>query len=52
MCSPDLEEFAYESEKSEARDALFQNFISSPQRNTETSFLKELNDFLILMKGD
>ena len=47
-----LEEFAYESEKSEARDALFQNFISSPQRNTETSFLKELNDFLILMKGD
>ena len=47
-----LEEFAYESEKSEAIDALFQNFISSPQRNTETSFLKELNDFLILMKGD
>ena len=47
-----LEEFAYESEKSEARDALFQNFISSPQRNTETSFLKELNDLLILMKGD
>ena len=36
-----LEEFAYESEKSEARDALFQNFISSPQRNTETSFLKD-----------
>ena len=42
-----LEEFAYESTKSDARNTLFQNFISSPQRNTEKSFLKKLNDLLI-----
>lgn len=48
----DLEEFAYESDKSDTRDALFQNFFSSPQRNTEKSFLKEWNDLLILLKGD
>ena len=47
-----LEEFAYESEKSDARDALFQNFVSSPQKDTEKSFLKELNDLLIQQKGD
>lgn len=46
-----LEEFAYESEKSDARDALFQNLTSSPQRNTERAFLKEWNDLLILQKG-
>ncbi len=28
----------------------FQNFISSPQRDTEKSFLKELNDLLIQQK--
>ena len=42
-----LEEFAYESTKSDARNTLFQNFISSTQRNTEKSFLKKLNDLLI-----
>ena len=47
-----LEEFAYETEKSDAINALFQNFISSPQRDTEKSFLKELNDLLIQQKGD
>ncbi|MFR3401913.1 MAG: hypothetical protein ACLTUL_06500 [Blautia faecis] len=29
-----LEEFAYETEKSDAINALFQNFISSPQRDS------------------
>ena len=33
-----LEEFSYETEKSDAINALFQNFISSPQRDTEKSF--------------
>lgn len=47
-----LEEFAYETEKLDAINALFQNFISSPQRDTEKSFLKELNDLLIQQKGD
>ena len=47
-----LEEFSYETEKSDAINALFQNFISSPQRDTEKSFLKELNDLLIQQKGD
>ena len=47
-----LEEFAYESTKSDARNTLFQNFISSTQRNTEKSFLKKLNDLLIQQKGD
>ena len=46
-----LEEFAYESEKTDARDALFQNLISSPQTYTERAFLKEWNDLLILQKG-
>ena len=46
-----LEEFAYESEKSNARDALFQNLTSSPQTSTERTFLKEWNDLLILQKG-
>ena len=46
-----LDEFAYESEKSDARDALFQNLTSSPQTYTERAFLKEWNDLLILQKG-
>ena len=46
-----LEEFAYESEKSNARDVLFQNLTSSPQTYTERTFLKEWNDLLILQKG-
>ena len=40
-----------ESEKSDARDALFQNLTSSPQTYTERAFLKEWNDLLILQKG-
>ena len=39
-----LEEFAYESEKSNARDVLFQNLTSSPQTYIERTFLKEWND--------
>lgn len=46
-----LEEFAYGSEKSNARNALFQNLASSPQTYTERTFLKEWNDLLILQKG-
>lgn len=39
------------AEKSNARDALFQNLTSSPQTYTERAFLKEWNDLLILQKG-
>ena len=47
-----LEEFAYESDKSDEINTLFQKLISSTQKVTEESFLKELNDLLILQKGD
>ena len=47
-----LEEFAYESDKSDEINTLFQKLISSNQKVTEESFLKELNDLLILQKGD